>query len=595
MPERLGQWDLLGHGSDPVIADTAAIDDRVEHYRKLADEMQVNAQRLDRIADGSALKGQYADELRSTSGEVARDLHKVVGRYQAVATALAAFEPEVEHALTESQGALDDAVAANGVAQASAAMPTQTPADGQQLTPDQVAQNDEKTARTNQAASALDAAKARLAKALGALDAAGQAAATTIRGGFDDGLKDSGWDRFVHGFMKFLKILVKVLTYIAMALAVIALVIPGVGEAVFAAGMVLAAIDVGANAALVAAGEGSWLDFGIALAGLVTFGVGKAFGPAIDAALKPLTDGVKTGFSAASSSIRNGIGGIRGARPAVSVGDDASSVGSSVSGSVRGSVDDSASSVGSVRGSIDDGASTGSGVRPVDVDVPAPVHGPSPTVGDTGIRAPGRVPDDAVPTTNHPDLGPENNDRILDSFTTPDGTTYTRVSDFVGYKGVNGERSDLYQQGVRFDQSEGAVNGNADVNWKGFYLGDRNDDMIQGYAEHFDDAGQALRGDVLQYRHGGETVVVTPPRPIVDGADEITAVRGMTGQGADSQPFLDQLGLDGYVFRNPLVEGGVEYVIPWTNINRGPASVVGSQVPRPTFGHRWVPAPVPVG
>jgi hypothetical protein len=325
MPERMGQWTLLGHDADPVIADTAVIDERVAHYRKIADEMQVNAQRLDRIADGTALKGRYADELRSSSGEVARDLHKVVGRYEAVATALEAYEPAVEQALIESQGALDDAVSANGVSQAAAGMPTEEPADGQELTAEQTAHNDEKTARTNQAADALSAAKARLSSALGTLDAAGQAAARTISGGFDDGLKDSGWDRFVYGFMKFLKILVKVLTYLAMALAVIALVIPGLGEAIFAATMALAAIDVAANAALVGTGNGTWADFGIAIAGLLTFGVGKLFGPAIQAGLKSVGSSVKSSVSGAIDTAR-GIG--RGPRPAVAGVDEA---GSSVS------------------------------------------------------------------------------------------------------------------------------------------------------------------------------------------------------------------------------------------------------------------------
>lgn len=326
MPERMGEWTLLGHGSDPVVADTAVIDDRVAHYRKLADEMQVNAERLDRIADGTALAGRYADELRKSSGEVARDLHQVVGRYQAVAGALETYEPEVQHALAESQGALDDAVAANGSAQAAAGMTVEQPAEGQQLTPEQSAHNDEKTARTNQAADALAAAKGRLNRALDALDGAGRAAAGTIRQGFGDGLKDSGWDRFVHGFMKFLKILVKVLTYIAMALAVIALVIPGLGEIIFAAGVAMAAVTVAANGALVAAGEGSWADFGIAIAGLLTFGVGKLFGPAIQAGLKSVGTSVKSSVSGAMTSARDSLAGLRGPRPALAgVGDDAAS------------------------------------------------------------------------------------------------------------------------------------------------------------------------------------------------------------------------------------------------------------------------------
>jgi hypothetical protein len=518
MPERLGEWSLLGHGSDPVVADTTVIDDRVAHYRKLADEMQLNADRLDRIADGTALVGRYADALRKSSGEVARDLHRVVGRYQAVAGALETYEPEVQRALTESQGALDDAVAANGSAQAAAGMTVEQPAEGQTLTPEQSAHNDEKTARTNQAADALAAAKGRLNRALDALDGAGRAAAGTIRQGFGDGLKDSGWDRFVHGFMKFLKVLVKVLTYIAMALAVIALVIPGLGEIILAAGIAMAAVTVVAEGALVAAGEGTWADFGIAVAGLLTFGVGKLFGPAIQAGLKSVGTSVKSGVGDALASAR-ALG-----RGPVRTGDDA---------------------------------------------IPLLPRN----------ARPAGVPEDAV-RVDHPDLGDNNAFRIgQDSWQDGHGMTHTPMSDFVGYKGVTGSgRDDFLTGGAR--RVEGQANGNGDENWKAFYTTSDREGAEQ-YAHGLDEDAfppRYLGGDILRYEHGRPTVIVTPATELTDGAEAMAAARTMFGHGEDALPFMDELGRTGQILRNPTAESH-EYVVPWSMSSEGTLSHWGRMIP----------------
>ncbi|MDQ1576385.1 MAG: hypothetical protein QOH55_1535 [Microbacteriaceae bacterium] len=286
MPERPGQWDLLDRPSDPVVADTAAIESRVAYFRSLADAMRTEGQRLSQIASGEALVGKYADELRSASGDVAKDLNQVVGRYDAVVRALVEFQPAVDVALTGSASALDDAIDANTAQRQADAMPVATPAAGTPLTPQQEQSNADKISATDAAAGRLEAAKAKLAGVLTRLDDAGRQAASTVRGGFNDGLTDSGWDRFKYAFKKFLAILVKVLTYIGMALSVLALVIPGIGELVFAAGLALGAVVLAADVALKAMGGGSWADIGIAIAGLLTFGAAKILGPAINSGLR---------------------------------------------------------------------------------------------------------------------------------------------------------------------------------------------------------------------------------------------------------------------------------------------------------------------
>jgi RHS repeat-associated protein len=281
-----------------VVADVPEVDSRLAYFRSLAEEMRTEGQRLSRISSGESLKGKYADELRSSAGDVAKDMDQVVGRYDAVVQALTEYRPALDAALLGSSQALDDAINADSARRAADAMPTATAPHGGHLTPQQEQANNDKTAATGAAADRLNAAKQKLVGVLSALDGAGQAAAATIRKGFNDGLTDSGWDRFKYAFKKFLQILVKVLTYIGMALAVIALVIPGVGELVLAAGVAIGAVTLAADVGLKALGGGSWADIGMAIAGLLTFGAAKVLGPAIKAGVSSITGATRSADAA---------------------------------------------------------------------------------------------------------------------------------------------------------------------------------------------------------------------------------------------------------------------------------------------------------
>ena len=320
MGERPGPWELLDRPSDPVVADVVAVDARLSYFSQLAESMRTEGQRLAKIASGDALKGKYADELRSGAGDVAHDLNQVVGRYQAVVQAVQEYRPALDSALSGSAQALDDAIDADSAQRTANAMPTATAPAGAQLTAQQIQANADRTAAVGQAADRLNAAKAKLSSVLERLDDAGRQAAATIRHGFNDGLTDSGWDRFKYAFKKFLQILIKVLTYIGMALAVIALVIPGLGEAIFAAGVAIAAVTVVANGALLAMGGGSWADFGIALAGLLTFGAAKLFGPAIQTGLKSLGGSIARGLGRGGAAAAEDAESAAGADAASDVG-----------------------------------------------------------------------------------------------------------------------------------------------------------------------------------------------------------------------------------------------------------------------------------
>jgi hypothetical protein len=264
MPARSGDWTLVGEASDPIVADVPALEDLVTYYTTLADQITSEATVLGSIGDGdeSQFKGEAADKVRSKSREVAESLRTMSGRYAAVRDALAAYRPELEHALDESAAALRDASDAAAAGSRSAGMPDPSAnraQDAPPLTDDEQGQVDARNRAISAAKSSADAATAKLRAAVDGLNAAGRTASNTIRAGWHDGLHDSLGDKIKAFFAKLLKIIVKIFTYIGIALAALAILIPGLGFIALAAAVATTVTFV-ANVALAAMGEGSWLD-----------------------------------------------------------------------------------------------------------------------------------------------------------------------------------------------------------------------------------------------------------------------------------------------------------------------------------------------
>lgn len=586
MPERPGPWELLDRPSDPVVADRAAIDSRLAHFRSLADAMRVEGQRLAKIGSGEALAGKYADELRSASQDVAKDLNQVVGRYDAVVQALVAYQPALDAALAGSAAALDDAIDASGAVRQADALPLATAAAGAELTPQQVQANDDKTAATNAAAGRLQAAKARLAGVLASLDDAGREAAATVRRGFGDGLTDSGWDRFKYAFKKFLKILVQVLTYIGMALAVIAIIIPGVGPLIFAAGAAIGAVALAAEIGLMALGEGSWLDLGMALAGMLTLGGTKLFGPAINSGLRSAMGslrGTSRAGTSAAEEAGNGVLRLRGGA------DDAASIRSGTSSVTSRSADDAASvrsSPGSVasRSGDDSAESARSGAaRPE----------PSAPKTDLELAREWGVPPGSTKVPHPDDIG--HNAAFIkpgtDSWISPTGVTYTRMTDWVGYKGISTEGAEtMLQNGPRRHPDPRFQNGNPDPDWKGFYAADKVEGARPYATEFNEDTFMYSGGDVLRYQHGREVTLVQPGSQVSDG----NLARELFPLHDRELPFMDELGKEGMIMRNPLDnEDGFEFIVPWSLSEDGTVTRAGQMIPGKRRGEEatWVELP----
>jgi hypothetical protein len=89
-----------------------------------------------------------------------------------------------------------------------------------------------------------------------------------------------------------------------------------------------------------------------------------------------------------------------------------------------------------------------------------------------------------------------------------------------------------------------------------------------------------IREDILRYEHGRPATVVTPPSPLIDGEEAMNGARTMLGHGENAEPFVDQLGLDGQILRNPVVDGqGYEYAVPWTTSGEGSLTHSGRMIP----------------
>jgi hypothetical protein len=553
VPERQGQWELLDRASDPVVADTAAIGDQLTHFRELAEMLRVQGDRLTRIGSGDSLRGAYADELRSSATEVGKDLTQTVGRYEAVVTALQEYRPAIDAALSGSASALDDAIDAAGAQGRAGALTEVRPTGDTPLTPEQEQANLDRTAAVEGAAARLQEAKAKLGGLLQRLDEAGRAAARTVSRGFDDGLKDSHWDRFKHGFVKFLKILIKVFTIVAMALAVIALVIPGVGPVISAALLAASrALDVAlvvAEVVLVALDESSPEDIAFAILGLVTLGAG-AFAK-----------------------------GARKAAPARGADDETIPL-----------VDRSSTPEPDTPASPSDTSSTGS--RPPSPDADAPPSRPDtppPARSDTSPR-----PSQAEMTWGVPPgsklVDPPND--LPDGMTikpgtqtweSPTGVKYTRIESFQGYRGMRTEwAEDFYANGPRRgdDSKYPDGNGHTEAEWKALYIANSKGGA-KGYAKSVDfDTAEAFSGDLVRFDFPNEFTLVTPNQQLDKNPSEF-----FPDLPPGSPNFVDRLGENNMILRNPLdpkfSDDNYEFAVPWSMAPQANVTPVGRWVPRP--------------
>jgi len=275
---RVGRWDLLDHDDDPVPAEASGLDAVIKHYKEIAEMMHTQAALLKKIGEGdeSLLKGESADAIREKAGESHERLEAAAGRYDDVHAALKEYQPELETARSATGLALEDAENAADKQRTAEGMAdpvnADRPDDAPPLTDKEKQASQDRTNALNGAKGDLDAAKAKCQAALDALQAAADRAKAKIKENWgDDGLGHSGWEAFLH---KALKWIVEILGWIGMALAILAMLVPGL-QFLATAALIVAGVALLGSIVLAATGESSWVNVIFGALALFTLGAGK--------------------------------------------------------------------------------------------------------------------------------------------------------------------------------------------------------------------------------------------------------------------------------------------------------------------------------
>ena len=243
-----------------------------------------------RTLDAEGAQSDAIEAFLATAGDVEQQLRSVQRRYQGAGEALRAYgdalaeaQESAGPALREYDGAVDDRDAARRLAEkyegmALVAGSEEAQADYEQLARVQRTRHEEASARVARHGARVDAAHA-------AVEAAAATAVASLDDLEADGPRDSVWDDLsgaaaaaFDGFQQWMEdndswidTIVTVAGFVGMALAVVALFIPGIN--VLAFGLMVGVLAV--TTAQAAVGTGDWSDVAFAALSLATFGTGS--------------------------------------------------------------------------------------------------------------------------------------------------------------------------------------------------------------------------------------------------------------------------------------------------------------------------------
>jgi len=272
-------WTPLAD-TDPVPGDPPDIARLARRYADTADEVTRQAANLRRLATSEGWDSDAGRKFAEEAGELAEDLEKTHHRYSEVAGALRDWSPHLDDVQVRADRALEDAKAAQAEMDANRTVTPDgpPPPDAPPPTPEEVAAEKRRSGAYDAASGRLEAARSKLAEAVGDRDERAGGTADRIRDAIDDdGLKDSRWDRFkgwVSDNAGWIKAVTEVLSWVATGLAILALFIPGVNIIAILA-IAFAVATLAGHALLASTGNGSWGDVIIDVIGLATLGAGK--------------------------------------------------------------------------------------------------------------------------------------------------------------------------------------------------------------------------------------------------------------------------------------------------------------------------------
>lgn len=279
----------------PIPGNPSVIRARARTFTRMAEAIQeARAMMQAVIRDATEHDSEAVDALASSVGNARERLADLKSRYEVAGSELSTFADVLE----EQQTYADEAVAArdSGVTHRNYYQ-RQYEQALHEAQHGQIEQREEAARQVgryrtlrDQASQAVATAGAKHFNALAAVKAAGDRAANAIAQAVaSDGVNDSLWDR-VTGAMKdwvsanagWLTTLKNILGGLTAIVGLLSIAFP-----------VLAPIALGLAGAtallsftLAAAGEGSWLDFGLDMVGVLTFGVGAVFARGVGLALR---------------------------------------------------------------------------------------------------------------------------------------------------------------------------------------------------------------------------------------------------------------------------------------------------------------------
>lgn len=296
-------WAPLADG-DPVPGDPLTIDSLVTHLEGIASTIREQMSRFTAIDAGEIWDSDSADKFIEMQAKLPPDLDLVATRYEGVASALSTWSSALTDAQGEADQALIDAKAAQEDIDAAergiddmeqfaqdaseqanttnAANPEAPPVEPEQWSgPDHYALKGEAEGR-------LQDARDKLAAAVEARDEAQGIAAGDIGDALDDDLKNRGglfgfFDDVKYAVIEWaeanadwLNVLSDVLAIAGAIVGLLSIAFPVLAPLALALGVASLLVD----SVLFMAGEKSWVDLGMDLLGIVTFGAGRAFGGA---------------------------------------------------------------------------------------------------------------------------------------------------------------------------------------------------------------------------------------------------------------------------------------------------------------------------
>lgn len=290
---RPADWSSLGYSSDPIPGEPTRVDLFGRQYIGTADSIVRAAANLEVALRDDFGQSDAIDAIREAATDVSRRIVKAEDRYRGVGDAMVAYALQLTGAQADSLAALTSADTARTAASSARNMVNYY---------DQKV-NDPETAPANVSSysdsydtwdTKLSTAETQLSNAVGALAAAiaqRDRAANTAVAAVEDvensgDLNDSGWDNIVQWVQEnkeIIDLIVDIVGYIATAVMIVALFIPGLNVIVGIVALIATIVTLANVALQVAAGTMGPVEaiMNVALAAL-TFVGGRAIGSAVN-------------------------------------------------------------------------------------------------------------------------------------------------------------------------------------------------------------------------------------------------------------------------------------------------------------------------